>query len=267
MSKGQKRQENSMKVLAIDDEEIALEALVDAIKTAAPAAEIHSFQKAEEALEFYRTTPCEVAFLDIQMWNMNGVDLAKRLKLLNANINIIFSTAYGDYREEAFDLHASGYLTKPITPSMIRRELDNLRHPVMPEQHMRVQIVAFGNFEVYVDGEPLEFRYDKTKELLAYLVDRNGAYCSNAEIMAALWEDEKKTSYLGNLKKDLLDTLREKKCQNIIEAGWGRIRIDTEKVDCDYYKWCEGELAGINSYRGEYMTQYSWAEFTNAGLR
>lgn len=255
-----------MKVLAIDDEEIALEALVDAIRTAAPTAEIYSFRDTKKALEFYRTTPCEVAFLDIQMWDMNGIDLAKRLKMLNAKVNIIFSTAYGDYREDAFDMHASGYLTKPITPSMIRRELENLRHPVAPEQNMRVQIITFGNFEVYIDGEPVEFRYDKTKELLAYLVDRNGAYCSNAEIMAALWEDDKKTSYLGNLKKDMLDTLREKKCQDIIESGWGRLRIDTEKVDCDYYKWCKGELAGINSYRGEYMTQYSWAEFTNARL-
>ena len=255
-----------MKVLAIDDEEIALEGLVEAVREAEPSAKIYSFQKAEEALEFYRTTPCEVAFLDIQMWNMNGVDLAKRLKLLNANVNIIFSTAYGDYREEAFDLHASGYLTKPITAKMVRRELDNLRHPVPRNNEKRVRIVTFGNFEVYVDDEPLVFRYDKTKELLAYLVDRNGAYCSNAEIMAALWEDEKKASYLGNLKKDLIDTLRGKKCQEIIGTGWGRLRIDTEKVDCDYYKWCKGELAGINSYRGEYMTQYSWAEFTNAGL-
>lgn len=112
---------------------------MEAIREAEPSAEIHSFQKTEEALEFYRTTPCEVAFLDIQMWNMNGVDLAKRLKLLNASVNIIFSTAYGDYREEAFDLHASGYLTKPITAKMVRRELDNLRHPVPRNNEKRVQ--------------------------------------------------------------------------------------------------------------------------------
>ena len=47
--------------------------------------------------------------------------------------------------------------------------------------------------------------------MLAYLVDRNGAYCTNAEIMAILWGDEKRSSYLSNLRKDLFDTLREKK--------------------------------------------------------
>lgn len=255
-----------MKILAVDDEKIALEGLVSAIKEAEPSAEIFSFKKAGEALEFYRTNFCEIAFLDIQIRSMDGVELAKQIKLLNPDINIIFATGYGDYREDAFEMHASGYLTKPITSKKIRAELDNLRHPVVPATNKRVNICTFGNFEVYVDGKPVRFKYDRTKELLAYLVDRKGAYCSNGEIMAALWQDEKRSSYLSNLKKDLFDTLREKSCMDVIDTGWGKIRIDTEKVDCDYYDWCAGKLHAINQYRGEYMTQYDWAEFTNAEL-
>lgn len=255
-----------MKILAVDDEAIALEDLVEAIKEAEPSAQIHSFQKAREALDYYRNDPCDVAFLDIQMWGMDGVSVAKELKMINAGVNIIFVTAYTDYREDAFAMHASGYLTKPVNAQMIRRELDDLRHPVREISDKRVRIVTFGNFEIYVDGAPVVFRYDKTKELLAYLVDRNGAYCSNAEIMAILWEDETKTSYLGNLKKDLSDTLRDKKCKDIVESAWGKLRVHTENVDCDYFDWCQGKPDAINSYRGEYMAQYSWAEFTNAGL-
>ena len=255
-----------MKILAVDDEQLAREGLERAIKEAEPSAEIYSFKKAGEALEFYQSNACEVAFLDIQMRSMSGVELAKKLKMINPQVNIIFATGFGEYREEALDMHVSGYLTKPITPQKIRKELDNLRHPVPVENKKRVRFYTFGNFEVYVDGEPLRFKYDRTKEMLAYLVDRNGAYCTNTEIMATLWEDEKRNSYFGNLRKDLLDAFREKGCADVIDAGWGKMRVDREKVDCDYYDWCDGKIQAINQYRGEYMAQYSWAEMTNAVL-
>lgn len=253
-----------MKILAVDDEKIALEGLVNAIREAEPFAEIYAFQKAGEALEFYRKHACEIAFLDIQMRSISGVEIAKALKLIHPKVNIIFATGYGDYREDAFEMHASGYLTKPITSKKIREELNYLRYPVAPVEKNRVRFCTFGNFEVFVEGKPVRFQYERTKEMLAYLVDRKGAYCSNEEIMAVLWQDEEHSGYLRRLRKDLLDVLRQRDCMEVIDTGRGKIRIDTEKVDCDYYDWCMGKPSAINQYRGEYMMQYSWAEFTNA---
>lgn len=255
-----------MKILAIDDEKIALEGLVDAIGKAEPSAEIYSFRKASEALKFYRENTCEVVFLDVQMRNMSGVELAKEMKLINPQVNIIFATGYGDYREDAFDLHVSGYLLKPITEKKIRTELDNLRYPVPRTSPKRVWIRTFGNFELYIDEKPVTFKYDKTKEMLAYLVDRGGTYCKNAEIMAVLWQDTTHASYLSNLKKDLMDTLGRFGCKDIIESTRGQLRIRADQTCCDYFDWCQGRLYAINQYRGEYMTQYSWAEFTNGQL-
>lgn len=208
-----------MTILAIDDEKIALEGLEASIREAEPSAEIHSFRKPAEALDFYQKNTCEVVFLDIQMRSMDGVSLAKQMKIFNPHVNIIFATGYVDYRADAFDMHASGYLTKPITPAKIRKELDNLRHPVFQHPKKRVRINTFGNFEVFVDGQGVKFLYERTKEMLAYLVDRKGAYCSNAEIMAALWQDEKHSSYMSNLKKDLLDTLHEKNVRILLRLG------------------------------------------------
>lgn len=255
-----------MNILAVDDEKLGLESLVDAIKEAEPQAVVYSFRKAGEALEFYRTNGCEVAFLDIQMRSMSGIGLARQMKLINPNVNIIFATGYSDYMGDAFSMHASGYLIKPITPEKVRTELDNLRKPVAVVSNNRMSICTFGNFEVYIDGVTVHFKYERTKEMLAYLVDRRGAFCTNAEIMAALWQDEKHASYLSNLKKDLLDTLRKRNCEDVIENGWNKIRIDTSKVDCDYYDWCRGKVYAVNRYRGEYMAQYGWAEFTNAEI-
>ena len=198
-----------MIIMAVDDENLALEGLLKSIREAEPSAETVGFRKPSEAMVFFKEHTCDVVFLDIQMRGVNGVNLAKEMKLLRPEVNVIFATGYLDYMGEAFSLHASGYLVKPITTAKVRAELNDLRHPVQEAARSRVNIYTFGNFEVYVDGKTLPFKYEKTKEMLAYLVDRHGAFCSNGEIMTVLWEDERRTSYLGNLKKDLLDTLRE----------------------------------------------------------
>lgn len=260
------RTDAQMRVLAVDDEKIALEGLMKAIKEAEPSAEICGFRKASEALEYYKEHACDVAFLDVEMRSKSGVELAKEMKMMNPKINIIFATGYGVYREAAFAMHVSGYLTKPITAKKVRMELENLRYPIDNRLHQRIQIRTFGNFEIYADESPIIFKYDKTKEMLAYLVDRNGTYCTNKEIMAVLWQDKSHASYLSNLKKDMNDTLKRYDCRDIVEVSRGKIRICTEKTECDYFDWCQGKLYAINQYHGEYMTQYSWAEFTNGEL-
>ena len=254
-----------MIVIAVDDERFALENLAEAIEKTSPEAQIHRFRYPEDALDFAKGNHVDVAFLDVEMIGMNGVELAERLKFYHPDINIIFSTGYGHYRDAAFDLHASGYLTKPITPEKVKKELDNLRRPIRNPK--RVRIRAFGNFEVFLDGNPIGFKYSKTKEMLAYLVDRKGALCTNGEIMAALFEDDNgHEAYFRSLRKDLTDILEMAGCSEVLSQQRGRIGIVPELVDCDYFNWCSGKRSGGNAFRGEYMTQYSWGEYTNAML-
>ena len=262
-----------MKILAIDDEKIALEGLVDAIRKAEPSADVYSFRRASEALDFYRDNTCEVVFLDVQMRNMSGVELAEEMKIINPEVNIIFATGYGDYREDAFDMHVSGYLIKPITEKKVRKELDNLRYPVSaPPVRKRVQIHTFGNFEMYVDGNPVNFKYNKTKEMLAYLVDRNGTYCQNAEITAALWQDKTHPSYFSNLRKDLTDTLEKLDCIEIIESERGKLRIRTEEIDEKTLEsrllsglYFAGEILDVDGICGGYNLQWAWSSGFVAG--
>lgn len=255
-----------MNILAIDDEEIALEGLVLAVKNVEPAATIYSFQKPKEALDFFRGTPCEVVFLDIQMWNMSGVELAKEIKGIHPHTNIIFATGYTDYMKEALEMHASGYIIKPVTAQKVKEELENLRFPVAPVRKNRVYFQTFGNFEVFIQENAIKFKYDLTKEMLAYLVDRKGALCTGGEIMALLRGDQYSTSYFRSLIKDLKDTFTEAGCEDVIIRQRGKIGIDRTKVDCDYYDWLDGKFYAINLYQGEYMAQYGWGEITNAGI-
>ena len=254
-----------MRIIAVDDEKIALEALSNAIKAVVAEDEVISFRYPEDVIEYVKENFCDIAFLDIEMAGMSGVELAEELKKYNSEINIVFCTGYGNYRDKAFELHASGYLMKPITPEKVRRELENLRRPIFQKKRLKVQ--TFGNFEVYLDGKPLAFKYRRTKELFAYLVDRVGALCTVGEITGILFEDESgREDYFQKLRRDLLSTLEEVGCENAIVHKRGMLGVVITEIQCDYYDCLNKKKDFATSYFGEYMSQYSFAEYTNAQL-
>jgi two-component SAPR family response regulator len=254
-----------MRIIAVDDEKIALEALAGAIKAIVAEDEVVTFRYPEDALEYAKENPCDIAFLDIEMVGMSGIELAEELKKYNSEINIVFCTGYGNYRGAAFDLHASGYLMKPITPEKVKRELENLRRPILEKKRLKVQ--TFGNFEVYVDGKPLAFKYRRSKELFAYLIDRVGAMCTVGEIIGILFEDEGgREDYFQKLRRDLLSTLEDAGCASVIAHKRGMLGVVVTELQCDYYDYLNKKKDLATVYFGEYMSQYSFAEYTNAQL-
>ena len=256
-----------MKILAIDDQELALASLVAAIKEARPSDEVFAFSDPSELLGFAKDNDCHIAFCDIEMWGMNGLKLALELKKITPEINIIFATAYTEYKGDAMDLRASGYVMKPVTKEAVEREIENLRHPVDRKSDARIFAQTFGNFDVFTYGNALKFSRSKTKELFAYLIDRNGASASTSELCALLWEDKQDSpdlmAYLRKLISDLTNTLRSAGLDDIIVRRHNSIAIVPEKIVCDSYGFMKGDPRSLNAYRGQYMAQYSWAEMTN----
>ncbi|MDL2218205.1 response regulator [Christensenellaceae bacterium OttesenSCG-928-M15] len=258
-----------MNIIVVDDERLALLALVEAVKEAAPDAGVTPFSCGEEARRHAETTPVEVAFLDVKMPEPSGIALAQHLKKINPQMNIIFVTAFNDYMSDAFSVYASGYILKPARAERIKRELENLRYPVKNASGARVYIKCFGGFEVFVEGRLLHMSRAKPKELLAYLVHQNGVGVTPARIAAVLWEDKPYSRSLQNqtqmIISRLMKTLRHEGIQNMIRKSWNNLAIDTDNVACDYYAFLKGDTDALNAYTGDYMSEYSWAEVT-AGL-
>lgn len=259
-----------MKIIAVDDERLALNNIMSLLKINVPQAEVNGFLKPEKALAYLSQNEVDVAFLDIKMEKMSGIALAKKCKDFRPKINIIFVTGYDDYAMDALRLHASGYLLKPVRVKDLLKELTNLLHPLETVSTQRVRIHTFGNFEVFVDNQPLPMPHKKCRECLAYLVDRKGASATVAELASVLWEDEPYDKRVQNKTYrvicELLKTLKDAGIAEIVHRSRTDISLATELVDCDYYRFLRGDVSQINAFLGEYMSNYGWAEFTLAAL-
>lgn len=249
-----------MNVLLVDDEPLQLMRLEKAVKEAMNDDNIFSYGNPLEAFLKSKEMPIDLAFLDIEMPGLNGIQLAKRLKNLNPLINIVFVTAYDQYALEAHRIHASGYVSKPVSKAKVEEELKNLRNPIPLSKKKKIQIKCFGNFEVFCDGEPLRFSYKKSKEAFAYLVDREGSAITISELNAILWEEDH-PSYLRNLIADIQNALKKAGAEEVFVKRHNECFIDVTQVDCDAYRYKKDDPDAIRMYRGEYMIQYDWAYF------
>ena len=259
-----------MTILIVDHHKEDLQRMTGILSSLSPEAEVLAFGSSLEALLIARSNEIDIAFLETSLPELDGMDMGQYLKELYPYINLIFYSKENDRAFEAFALHASGYLRKPVVENDIRYEMTDLRYPLEVKNKKQVFVQTFGNFEIFFEGKPLLFKYSKTKEIVALLVMRRGAQTTNGEIIATLWEDdgdpEKKASYLSNLRQDLQNTLSKLQLNRIIIKQRGSLAIATDLIECDLYDWLENTGNSRYRYLGEFMNQYSWAESMHAEL-
>ena len=255
-----------MKAITVDDEIYMLETLQEAVSASNDIEMVEAFSSCSAALEYAAENHIDIAFLDINMRGIGGLGLAEKLLEMQPRCKIVFCTGYEEYAVSAFQLHVSGYLMKPITKEAVQKEIDHIKGIKATEKLLTIQ--CFGNFEVFYNGEILPFKRTKAKEFLAVLIDRKGAGMTAKQISAILFhdntDDTKNTAYLRQLVLDLKNTLKSIRAEEVLRHDTPYYRIDTNLVSCDYLSFLK---TGKPEFRGEYMTQYSWAEETCAMLQ
>ena len=255
-----------MKAIAVDDEIYMLETLEEAVRASSDIERVETFTSCSAALSYATENPVDIAFLDINMRGIGGLGLAEKLLELQPRCKVVFCTGHEEYAVSAFRLHVSGYLMKPITPEAVQKEIDHIKGVKATEKLLTIQ--CFGHFEVLYNGQSLPFKRKKAKELLAFLVDRNGAGVTAKQICAILFptdtDDTKNAAYLRQLVLDLKNTLKTIQAENVLRHETPYYRVDTNLLKCDYLSFLE---TGKPEFHGEYMTQYSWAEETCAMLQ
>ncbi|MBK8871483.1 MAG: response regulator [Elusimicrobia bacterium] len=113
------------KILVVDDEPPLLDLLVDLL--AEDGYEVHGVSSGETALQAARLATYQVALLDYSLGDMTGLTLAKELRHVNEDINVILMTAHAslDMAVKAIQADVYDYLIKPIDTNHLKRSLDN----------------------------------------------------------------------------------------------------------------------------------------------
>ncbi|MBR3016897.1 MAG: response regulator [Clostridia bacterium] len=259
-----------MKAICVDDEPLAVEYTVNQCAQLPQIEEATGFTNAGEALAYLRGHPVDVALLDINMPGTNGITLASQIKQIRPETSILFLTAYKEYAFDAYAVHPTGYLLKPVSQEKLAAEIAYAHRREASSASPHIFIKTFGYFDVYAEGRPVTFRLSKSKEILAFLVDKQGSGVTRKEVFAAVWEgqlyDRGMQKQMDVYIRSLRDTLREYGVSEIMEIEKGVLRVNPDAFICDAYLFFSGDSDMINAYRGEYMNPYSWASMTEGIL-
>ena len=259
-----------MKIICVDDEHLALQDVLVQCRSIPEVEQADGFASGEQALEWLKDHDADIALLDIDMPGMDGIELAIRIRKMKPETAVIFLTAYSQYAVRAFSLHASGYLMKPVDREKLAEEFAHAQSSGNRPGKARIEARTFGGFDLFADGKPVTFRKAKCKELLAFLIDRQGATVTRAEAFSALWEervyDRPMQKQFDTVIRLLRETLREYGIEEIFSMKSGTMCIIPEKISCDAYRLFSGDADAVNSYHGSYMSSYSWASITEGYL-
>ncbi len=116
-------------VIMLDDNKIILNGGLPILEEVMPHAAVIGFTKPIDAINYAKTNRISLAFLDIEMGSVSGLDVCGELLRINPLTNVVFLTAYPSYAFDAWETGACGFLLKPITAEAVRNQLGNLRHP------------------------------------------------------------------------------------------------------------------------------------------
>ena len=119
-----------MTILCVDDHPIMLKGLSQNIHNIVPGANIRSFENANDALRFAKENGCDILISEIELCDIDGLTLAKKIKKLNPRVNIIFLTVCDEkeHAREVLNIKPSGYIVKPAKQDQLESELKNLRY-------------------------------------------------------------------------------------------------------------------------------------------
>ena len=116
-------------VIMVEDRSIILTGGLQVLEEVLPNASVTGFTRPSEAVEYARTNRVALAFLDIELGKISGLDLCRTLLEVYPRTNVVYLTAYSDYAFDAWATGASGFMLKPITPEGVRDQLSRLRYP------------------------------------------------------------------------------------------------------------------------------------------
>ena len=255
-----------MRIAIIDNDTFMLRDCAKLIKKVRPQDEVFIFEIGLDLLQFIMEKSCEVLFIEPYLEDIDGAMLIKEIKEILPKVNIIFLTEYDSFYRIAMEVRASGYVLKPLREQDVKEEMQNLRFAPELKTNVLVQVFCFGSFEVKtMSGEEIRFERKKSKELFAYLIHKKGNECTLKEAAAILFEDEvydeKLQNYMQKIISSMMKTFRKYEVEEIILKEFNSMKVDIEKIECDYYRFIQIGAELNFEQEQAYLENYTWADF------
>lgn len=274
------------KIIAVDDEIYSLKRFENIIKEEKRVELVDSFTDPFAALEFIKNNPIDIAFLDIEMPGLNGLELAERIQEADPYVSIVFVTAFDQYSLDAFKAHAIGYLLKPLDIEEFSSQiniLDRTRAPRVnqdaakdeSEDKATLIVNCLGSFNCYLKGkedETVTFRTTKTAELFALLIHHYESPATKYFILDSLFPDmdyEKSNKLFYVSCSYLRSAFSKLGITGILVRENDNYRLNFSNIECDYVNFIkysqrinDMSIEELNKasilYKGEYLKGYAY---------
>lgn len=273
--------------IIVDDERPALDILRLLLEKTGQICVVGAFMSAADAIAEMQSLKPDVAFLDIEMSDMSGLELAEKIIDTGIDIEIVFVTAYDKYALEAFRVNAIDYILKPFSSDDIARAITRLKKvkPLPAVSQMpadKGRIYCFGRLSVYGAGcrETVKWRTSKTEELFAFMLQNLNSEVAKWKITQVLWpeceaEKQLNTNLYTTVYK-VKKTLLSANIQFSFTFINGRYKLELPDVYIDASEFktiTDAEIAvsetsierykkALSLYKGNYLeeNEYFWSQ-------
>ncbi|WP_271808368.1 response regulator [Clostridium beijerinckii] len=249
-----------LNVVIVDDELPVLNLLKMFLQKTGQVNVLEIFTDPIEAYENIINLKPDVVFLDIEMPEMNGLELANNLIEQNDELMIVFVTGYNQYAVEAFQVNALDYILKPVNQNRIEKCVSKLNKFRIPRSEEKItvekRILCFGEFEVYGNNGLIKWPTRKVEEMLAYFIVHRERNIGRWELGEILWPEGDPEKIKTNLHTTLFrlrKTLKENDLPiNICSkrGGKGTYRCELQELHCDLMEFENAKLENIIINKG-----------------
>lgn len=231
---------------------------------------VNVFNQWNQAKEFLlHNSSIDIIVLDTE--GENGLDIGNSIRTFFPNIGLLLiadATAYSDVLTAA-RINQAAYILRPYTAADLIYAM-NASLLFYRKKKKRIFARTFGHFDLFVDGMAVTFVSAKARELLALLIDREGGVVTSDQAIGTLWEyrsnDNATQSLYSKVGKSLQEQLDKVNAGDLLINNRGSKNVDVSKLDCDLYQFLAGEKKAQNNFFGQYLIDYTWAEYRIAGL-
>lgn len=160
-----------MRIAVCDDEElfrIEFKSVLDKVLINAEY-DIDTFSGGSSLYEAFLKNPFDLVFLDIEMPGIDGITLAKRLRAVSENVQIVFLTSHIEYALEGYEVNALRYLTKPVNLNKVKeviryvQDKQNSEHQIIIKEDGEDVLIDINDI-IYMESMDKNVRIVTSKE-------------------------------------------------------------------------------------------------------